>query len=57
MNGDCKKINRQNKTKKQKHIGLVCPDEPAGLKDSAEQAELRQVTAKCIQMEDTHTHL
>lgn len=44
--------------KKQKHIGLVCPDEPAGLKGNAEQAELRKVTARCIQMEeDTYTHL
>lgn len=47
-----KQRNRQNK--KPETYGLVCPDEPGGVKDNA---ELRKVTAKCIQMEDTHTHL
>lgn len=49
VNADFKK-----KKKKQTHIGLVCPDELAWLKGNAQQAELRKVTAKCIQR---HTHI
>lgn len=43
-------VNADFNEKNQRHKGLVCPEEPAGLKNNAQQAELRKVTAKCIQL-------
>lgn len=44
------------KKKKQKHIGLVCPDEPAWLKGNAQQAELKGKSQPNV-FKGTHIHI